>query len=417
MSITDFSLDYDIKINMQADKYVGVFGIIFIFLVAFIFSNNKKLISYKLVLIGFLLQILTGIFILKIPAGKYLFGQLAKAITEILELSREGGRFVFGTLTNETSPFIFAIQIVPTIIFVCALVSVLYYFGILQKIIKVFAWIFNKLLGVSGAEALANTAVVIVGQVESAIVIQPYLSKMTKSELLTIMTGGMACISGSLMAIYSSLGIKTEYLLAASFMACPGSFVISKMFYPEDSKPATKDTVKIDITTKEKSFVEAVLDGAYSGAKISIGVIAMLIAFIGLIALLDKILFLINHHLSLKYILGLVFSPIMYLFGVPKADTAFVAQLFGTKLSLNEFVAYLDLSKLISQNVLSTKSIAIATFILCGFANFSSIAIQVGGLSQMAPERKSDLASLGFKAMICGALTSCVSACIVGILI
>ena len=411
---------------MEQKKYIGILGIAIILLIAYVFSNNRKLINYKLVIVGILLQTLTGIFILKNPIGKRLFELLAKGITTILELSREGGHFVFGILAKQDilsknfgndNSFIFAIQIIPTIIFVCALVSVFYYFGILQQIVKFFAWIFNKLLGVSGAEALANTAVAIVGQVESAIVIQPYLSGMTKSELLTIMTGGMACISGSLMAIYSSLGIKTEYLLAASFMAIPGSFVISKIFYPEDKKPITKDTVNIDFAIKEKSLVEAILDGAFSGAKISIGVIAMLIAFISLVSMVDKLLITFNHNLSLKIIFGWLFTPIIYLFGVPKQDLSTVAQLFGTKISLNEFIAYLDLSKITAKGILTPKSIAISTFMLCGFANFSSIAIQVGGLSQMAPDRKSDLANLGLTAMICGALTSCISACIVGMLL
>jgi len=411
---------------LNLNNYIGIIGILFIFLISYLFSNNKKLINFKLVVFGTFLQALTGFFILKVSVGKKLFEFLARGVTTILELSREGGKFVFGVLGNEDSlskvfgqnnSFIFIIQIVPTIIFICALVSVLYYFGILQAIVKIFAWFFNKFLGVSGAEALANSSVAILGQVESAIVIQPYLSKLTKSELLTIMTGGMACISGSLLAIYSGLGIKTEYLLAASFMAIPGSFVISKIFYPEDSIPVTKDTVKIEYNPKEKSLVEAILDGTMSGAKISIGVIAMLIAFISLVAMVDKMLFTINHDLSLKIILGWMFTPLIYLLGIPKEDISEVAQLLGTKISLNEFIAYLDLVKLTSTHSLSAKSIAISTFILCGFANFSSIAIQVGGLSQMAPDRKSDLAKLGFKALVCGALTSCVSGCIVGILL
>ena len=408
------------------EKYPGILGISLILLIGYLFSNNKKLINIRLIVAGLFLQTLTGIFILKIPLGKSLFHLLAKGVTAILELSRTGGQFVFGVIAKQDvllnnfgkeNSFIFAIQIVPTIIFVCALVSILYYFGILQNIIKIFAWTFNKLLGVSGAEALANTSVAIVGQVESAIVVQPYLSKMTNSELLTIMTGGMACISGSLMAIYSSLGINTEYLLAASFMAIPGSFVMAKLFYPEDKIPLTANTVRIDFKPREKSLIEAILDGAYSGAKISIGVIAMLIAFISLVAMVDKLFFLFNHTLSLKKILGFIFTPLVYFFGVPKQDASIVAQLLGTKISLNEFIAYLDLSKLISIKSLSPKSILISTIILCGFANFGSIAIQVGGLSQMAPDRKDDLAKLGFKAMIAGALTSCISGCIVGMIL
>ena len=242
---------------------------------------------------------------------------------------------------------------------------------------------------------------------------------MTKSEILTIMTGGMACIAGSVLAVYASLGIPVEYLLTASFMAAPGSFVVSKILYPEDSKPATSTLEKINQVTikKEKNIIEAILDGAMNGAKISFGIIAMLIAFISLVALFNKILFLINHSLSLKLILGWLFTPLVGLFGVQACDIGTVAQLFGTKLSLNEFIAYLDLAKLIHQKAINKDSIAIATFLLCGFANFGSIAIQVGGLSQMAPERKSDFAALGFKAMICGALVSCISACIVGIIL
>ena len=406
------------------EKAVGILGIITILLIGYILSNNRKIINYKLITVGILLQALTGFFILKVPLGRYIFGILAGVVTAILELSRVGGKFVFGPLANQdllsktfgsSNGFIFIIQIIPTIVFICALVSALYYFNILQYIVKAFAWVFNKLLGVSGAEALANTLVAIVGQVESAIIVQPYLGKMTKSEILTIMTGGMACISGSLMAIYSSFGIKTEYLLAASFMAIPGSFVLSKLFYPEDKTPLTKDTVNVNFKIREKNLVESILDGAYSGIKISVGVIAMLIAFISLIAMIDKLLFALNHALSLKFLLGYLFTPIVYLLGIPSNDINTVAQLIGTKISLNEFIAYLDFTEV--QDTLNPKTIAITTFILCGFANFSSIAIQVGGLSQMAPERKSDFAELGFKAMICGALTSCVSGCIVGMLL
>ncbi len=406
------------------EKYSGILGIIAVLLIAYLSSNNKRIINYKLVTIGLFLQLITAIFILKTAPGKILFEYLANLVTAILELSRYGGKFVFGPLADQEvmtktfgagNSFIFIVQIVPTIVFICAVVSALYYFNILQYIVKIFAWIFNKLLGVSGAEALANTSVAIVGQVESAIIVQPYLINMTKSEILTIMTGGMACISGSLMAIYSSLGVKTEYLLAASFMAIPGSFILSKIFYPEDKTPLTKNTINIDFKTKEKNLIESILDGAFSGIKISVGVIAMLIAFISLVGMIDKMLLLLNPHLSLKLLFGYLFTPLIYFIGVPSGDINTVAQLLGTKISLNEFIAYLDFIKV--QHILHPKTIAITTFLLCGFANFGSIAIQVGGLSQMAPERKSDFAELGVKAMLCGALTSCISACIVGILL
>lgn len=409
-------------------EYIAILGITALLSISYALSNNKKLINIKLVLKGLLFQALIGIFILKTNLGKSIFEIFANGVTAVLELSKAGGQFVFGFLTNQEIlqkslhiekeySFIFSFQVIPAIIFICSLVSCLYYFGILQNIIKVFAYLFNKFLGVSGAEALANTSVVIVGQVESAIVIQPYLAKMTKSEILTIMTGGMACISGSLLAIYSSLGIPIEYLLSASFMSIPGAFVISKIIYPEDEKPVTKDTVKIEYKPKENSFIEAILDGAFAGAKISIGIIAMLIAFISLVALIDKFLFLLNNELSLKLLLGWLFTPIVYLFGIPKDDIQIVAQLLGTKISLNEFIAYIDFSKLLMDHKLSEKSILITSFILCGFANFGSIAIQVGGLSQMAPERKSDFAKLGFKAMIAGVIVSCLSGTIAGMII
>lgn len=394
------------------DKFIGFFGIVVILIVCYFLSNNKKIINYKLVITGLLIQALFGFFILKVPFGKTIFEFIAKIVTAILSISQEGTKFVFGALASEKS-FIFAIQIPPTIIFVCALVSVLYYFGILQVINKYFALVFNKLLNVSGAEALANCIVPFVGQVQSAIVIQPYLSKLTKSEILTIMTGGMACISGAFIAVYSSFGIKIEYLLAGSFMSIPGSFVISKIVYPEDNKPLTKDTVNIEYEAREKNLIESILDGAYSGAKISVGVIAMLLAFISLVALIDRMFLCINPSLSLKTILGYLFTPLIYLLGVPREDINTVSSLFGTKIALNEFIAYLDMVKV----TLSLKGNAISTVLLCGFANFSSIAIQVGGLSQMAPERKSDFAECGFKAMIAGALVSCVSGAIVGMLV
>lgn len=411
---------------MEIKNLVGVLGIGSILLISFLLSNNKKKINFKLITYSLILQTITGILILKNKVGQNIISFLAKCVTELLDISQEGSKFIFGFLANKeliesnitgAQGFIFIVQVVPTIIFICALASILYYFGILQVIVKLFASIFNKLLGVSGAEALANTTVAFVGQVESAIIIQPYLNKLTKSEILTIMTGGMACISGSLLAIYSSLGVQAEYLIAASCMAIPGSFLISKIIYPEDETPETKDLININIRPGEKNLIEAILDGAYSGAKISIGVISMLLAFISLVALLDKILFLINNSLSLKMILGYVFSPIIFLLGVPQNEVGLVAQLFGTKIALNEFIAYLDLSKLIENNQLSEKSIAISSFILCGFANFGSIAIQIGGLTQMAPERKSDFAELGLKAMVAGAFVSCISGCIVGILI
>jgi CNT family concentrative nucleoside transporter len=327
--------------------------------------------------------------------------------------------------------FIFFFNIIPTIIFVAVLVSVAYYLGIMQRIVKFIAYIVYKLMGVSGSEALSNVASAFVGQVEAQIMIKPYLKGMTMSELLASMTGSMACIAGGVMAVYIALGVPAEYLIAASLMAAPAALVISKIVWPETEISETKGRVSLEIKKTNANLVDAISHGASDGLKVGLNVVAMLIGFIAIIALVDFVLGKIGfglhslgltlsfiginlQTLSLNQILGSLFSIFAYAMGVPGKDIQIAGSLMGTKMVINEFVAYLDLTKI--KETLDPKTILITSFALCGFANFSSIAIQVGGIGELSPERRTDLAKLGMRALICGTLASYLSATIAGIL-
>lgn len=426
------------------DRYFGLIGIVLILGLAFVLSNNRKAINYRLVLTGLLIQLILAVFILKTPIGQSIFGQLGYFITKILDFSNKGADFVFGPLVNSSllapvfgisNAFIFFFKIIPTIIFVSVLVSIAYHIGLMQRIVAVFAKAVHWLMGVSGSEALSNVGSAFVGQVEAQIMIKPYISGMTMSELLASMAGSMACIAGGVMAVYISMGVPAEYLIAASIMAAPGALVISKIVYPETEESETKGKVKLEIKKSHANLMDAISHGAGDGMRISLNVIAMLLGFIALIAMVDAGLGWIGRwlywntsmdltmigislrELSLKEILGSIFSIFAWAMGVPSQDTHTVGALMGTKLVINEFVAYSDLSPMIAKGLLSTKSIVIVSFALCGFANFSSIAIQVGGIGELAPNRRADLAKLGFKALICGTLASYLSATIAGILL
>jgi len=424
------------------ERFVGIIGIGLVFLTAFLMSNNKKKINLKTVFSGFALQIIFAFFVLKTKLGIVIFDYIGRFIQKILDFSVTGGNFVFGVLTNcpakmdalfgVGSSFIFALKLIPTIIFILVLVNILYYFGIMQRVVAFFALVMYKIMDVSGAEALSNVASAFVGQVEAQILIKPYLKGMTMSELLASMSGSMACIAGGVMAIYISMGIPASYLLAASIMAAPGALVISKIVFPETEEPETKNEVKLEVVRTNVNLIDAIAQGASEGMKVSINVIAMLIGLIALIALIDWMLggigiFLAQKlhlslsfihidlmHLSLKEILGAVFSVFALALGVPLHDATAVGSLMGTKMVLNEFIAYTDLTAV--KAALDPKSIMIASFALCGFANLGSIAIQIGGISELAPTRRADLAKLGFKALICGTLASYLSAAIAGIL-
>lgn len=423
------------------ERFTGLLGIATILLVAFLLSNNKKAINYRLVASGLAIQTILAVFILKVDAGKMLFAWLGEKVTKLLSFSEKGAEFVFGALVSKPmmeeafgagNDFIFFFKIVPTIIFVAVLVSISYQLGIMQIIVALVARAVHKVMGVSGSEALSNVASIFVGQVEAQIMIKPYLPGMTMSELLASMAGSMACIAGGVMAVYISLGVQAEYLIAASLMAAPGALVIAKIMYPETEVSETKGQVKLEVKKLHANLVDAISHGATDGLKVAFNVIAMLIGFIALIAMVDYMLQKLGggllglgltesiigfdlSTLSLKLILGTFFSAFAFVMGVPVQDLTEAGSLMGTKMVVNEFVAYLDLSAM--QGTLQPKTVLITSFALCGFANFSSVAIQIGGIGELAPTRRKDLAKLGFKALIAGTLASYLSATIAGILL
>lgn len=409
-------------------------------------SNNRKAINYRLVVSGLVLQLVMAIFVLKVEFGQMLFKQLGDAITTLLHFSDEGAGFVFGplvknpqTLVSVFGPgadYIFAFRVVPTIIFVSSLVSISYYLGIMQKFVQIVAKVVAFVMGASGAEALSNAASVFVGQVEAQLLIRPYVASMTMSELLASMAGSMACVAGGVLAVYIGFGIKASYLLTASIMAAPGALVISKIVWPETEESKTKGKVQVEVKKTNANIIDAAAHGASDGLRIGLNVVAMLIAFIALISLGDHIVGYIGlglhklganfsligldlEHLTLKNMFGACFAPVAWILGVPWADANIVGRLMGEKLVLNEFVAYTDLSNILKGGTtehLSPAAETIVTFALCGFANFSSIAIQIGGIGEIAPSRRQDLSRLGIKALICGTLASYLSATLAGLL-
>jgi CNT family concentrative nucleoside transporter len=423
-------------------RFTGIIGIVIILGLAFLWSNNRKAINYRLVITGLILQIVLAIFILKVPIGQEIFYWLGKAINKLLDFSKEGALFIFGDLTKVTQILpegvvksgIFLFILLPTIIFVCVLVAIAYHIGLMQRVVAGIARFVHWAMRVSGSEALSNVASAFVGQVEAQIMIRPYLPGMTRSELLASMTGSMACIAGGVMAVYISMGVPASYLLAASLMAAPGALVIAKIVYPETEESETQGIVKLEVKKEHSNIMDAISQGASDGMKVSINVVAMLIGVIALIALIDALLGYFGHflswigvslnivglnvdHLRLKDVVGSFFSLFAIVMGVPVKESLSVGSLMGTKMVINEFVAYTDLSPMIQHGILSAKSVVIASFALCGFANFSSVAIQLGGIGALAPSRKADLASLGLKAMICGTMASYISATLAGILV
>ena len=423
------------------DRFFGFLGIILIFGIAFLMSNNRKAINYKTVGAGFALQILLAVFIFKVPLGRAIFFNIGLFIQKILEFAKEGGAFVFGPLMTEhkiTAIFgegaqVFALQLIASLIFMMILVNILYYYGIMQRIVPLFGKAMNKLMGVSGAEALSNVASAFVGQIAAQIMIRPYLAKLTRSELLASMAGSMACISGATMPIYIGMGIPAQYLLASCIMAAPGALVISKIVYPETSTPETSEDIHIKYSKTKKTYInlfDGISAGASEGMKVAINVTAMILALVALVAMVDWFLGCAGNlvvkylhinfasfdltHLSLKLILGKIFAVFAYFMGVPLSEATTVGSLMGTKLVLNEMVAYFDLTNL--PVALSDKSFLIASFALCSFGNFGSIAIQLGGIGELAPNQRKNLARLGVRALICGTLTCYLSAAIVGIL-
>ena len=428
-------------------KWIGLIGVLTILGTAFLMSNNRKAINYRLVISGLTLQLCMAIFVLKIPLGQEMFRSLGDAITALLHFSDEGAGFVFGPLVKnpETlisvfgngADYIFAFRVIPTIIFVSSLVSISYYLGIMQKFVQIVAKIVAFVMGASGSEALSNAASVFVGQVEAQLLIRPYVAGMTMSELLASMTGSMACVAGGVLAVYIGLGIQASYLLTASIMAAPGALVISKIVFPETEESQTRGEVKVEVKATNVNIIDAAAHGASDGLRIGLNVVAMLIAFIALIALGDALVSMLGKqlfafgmrldaiglelsNLKMQDLFGAVFAPIAFLLGVPWHDAHTVGRLMGEKIVINEFVAYTDLSAILKGSTditLSRQAETIATFALCGFANFSSIAIQIGGIGEIAPSRREDLAKLGIKALICGTMASYLSATLAGLLL
>ena len=441
----------------------GILGLILLVGIAFLFSNNKKNINWRLVISGIVLQVIFAILILKgdylgtlfSPLGwpKDFFYWVSGFFVLLLNFTTEGAKFVFGNLAvspgqDGSLGMFFAFQVLPTIIFFASLMSIMYYLGIMQRIVQGMAWVMAKFMGTSGAESLSCTANIFVGQTEAPLMIKPFIKGMTRSEILTIMIGGMATIAGGVMAAYiqilgnsyaNTLGIPLDQarqlfatqLLGASVMAAPAALVISKILFPETTEPETKGTVKVKIEKNASNVVEAAANGASDGLMLALNVGAMLIAFIALIALINYLLLglgdimgwnqslkeIYGKPLNFQLVLGWVLQFIAFGIGVPWHDALNFGSLLGTKIVLNEFVAYLDLGNLIeAKQILDPKTILMATYALCGFANFSSIAIQIGGLSPLAPSRKPDIASLGLKAVLGGSLATLMTATLAGIL-
>ena len=408
------------------ERFQGLVGIVLIFLLAFLFSNNRKAINYRLVLSGVALQVLIAVLVLKIPPVTRFFQMLGKGMEKIEQFAKEGANFAYGGIAavkytgevqNYGSPgiFVFAFNITATIILVCILVAILYHIGFMQRVVSVIAKAMNFIMRVSGAEALSNVASAFVGQVEAQVMIRPYLSGMTKSELLASMSGSLACIAGGILIVYANMGAKAEYLIAASLMAAPGALVISKIVFPETEESQTMGNVKLEVKSEYSNLIDAISHGAAEGFKISMNVIAMLIGFIALIALINWSLGHLWDGLTLDYIFGKLFFPFAWSMGIPMEDVNNAATLLGQKLTVNEFVAFKNLTSN-TVPIVSDKGLLIISIAICGFANFSSVGMQIGGIGALAPERRADLAKLGMRALLCGTLASYLSATIAGII-
>jgi len=419
------------------ERFHGLIGILLILSLAYLFSNNKKKINYRLVLSGLSLQIFIAVLILKIEPVQLFFQKLGKGMQKIEEFAKKGVDFVYGgiaTIGYDGNPqryetpnsFVFAFNVTATIILVCVIVAIFYHLGIMQKIVAVIAKGMNFIMKVSGAEALSNVASAFVGQVEAQVMIRPYLKTMTKSELLASMSGSLACIAGGILIVYANMGAQAGIdlapkLIMASLMAAPGALVISKIIFPETEVSQTMEKVKLEVKSEYTNLIDAVSHGAGEGFKIALNVIAMLIGFIALIALIDWSLVSLFHFinpefdLTLDWIFGKIFYPFAWAMGVPAQDINNAATLLGQKLTVNEFLAFKNLTSS-TVPILTEKGLLIISIAICGFANFSSVGMQIGGIGSLVPERRKDLAALGLKALLCGTLASYLSATIAGIL-
>ena len=403
-------------------RLIGVFGIAFILGLGIALSRHRRAISWRVVAWGVGLQLAFAIFVLQVTVGQQLFSALGDAVKTILGFSYVGSEFVFGEIGKQHSSLgiIFAFQVLPAIIFVSALFAILYYLGVMELVVKAFAIVMNKVMGASGAESLNVAASIFMGQTEAPLTIRPFLPRMTRSELMTVMTAGMAHVSGSIMAAYIAFGIEARHLLTAVIMTAPGTIMMAKIIEPETETPETLGGVKVEIPRTDVNVVDAAARGTTDGLHLMLNVIAMLVSFIALVALLNGAFGWVHGYVtwfpeSIQTVLGWIFRPIAWVMGVPWHDSGTIGSLLGERMVLNEFIAYKDLGPLRGQ--LDPVSFTIATFALCGFANVSSVGIQIGGIGALAPDRKHDLARLGFRAMIAGTLANFLSATLAGMLL
>lgn len=406
------------------DAFISILGIVVLLGIAYLLSNNRKAICIRTVLGALVIQIVIGAFILYVPIGRDALLGMSNGVSKVIAYANEGISFVFGGLASgENVGFIFAIKVLPVIVFFSALISLLYYIGVMQWIIKLIGGALQKVLGTSKSESMSAAANIFVGQTEAPLVVKPYISKMTESELFAIMCGGLASISGSVLAGYAGLGVPLTYLIAASFMAAPAGLLFAKMLYPQTEK--FNDEIEEVELDKPANALEAIASGAGAGMSMALNIGAMLVAFIALIALVNGMLGGIGElfnrpDLSLGMILGWIFKPLAWVMGVPWSDAEVAGHMIGIKLTVNEFVGYSEFSTYLGANPpmeLTDKTKAIITFALCGFANFGSIAVLIGGVGGMAPNRRGDIARLGIRAVIAGSLANLLSATIAGFFI
>ncbi len=407
-------------------RFTGILGLLTMLGLGYVFSTNRRAIRLKTVAWGLGLQVAFAIFVLKIDVGRTLFQKAGDAVNRLLSYAFAGSQFVFGDLGKQGSHFgfYFAFQVLPTVIFICALFAVLYYLGVMQLVIRAAAWLMIRLMGVSGAESLNVAASIFMGQTEAPQTIRPFLPDLTYSELMTVMTSGMAHVSGSIMAAYIAFGIEPKHLLSAVIMTAPGTLVMAKMLVPETEVPKTAGRVvmseeEVELE-KNQNLLGAIARGTTDGLHMALNIAAMLISFLALVALFDGIMGGIHTHIawfpsSLEAILGALFAPIAWVIGVPWHDCRLIGNLLGVRMVLNELVAFSMLGP--QKAVLDPRSFTIATFALCGFANFSSIGIQMGGIGALAPNKRGDLAKLGIRAMLAGTMANLMSASIAGMLL
>ncbi|MDB9509980.1 NupC/NupG family nucleoside CNT transporter [Kamptonema animale CS-326] len=401
------------------ERLISVLGLAVFVGLSYAFSVNRRAVRWAPVLWGIALQLILAVLIIRTQPGFILFQFLGDVMQQLLNFSDAGAKFVFGEKFQEQ--FV-AFKILPTIIFFSSFVSVLYHYNILQQLVRGMAWVMLKTMKISGAESLSCAGNVFLGPTEAALLIKPYVGKMTVSELHSVMTVGFGTIAGGVMGAYLSFGVPASHLLAASVMSAPASMAISKLFYPEMEEPLTAGTMDVEMKTNYTNAIEAAADGAFQGGKLAFSVGVMLIAFLGLLATANGLLHWLGMMvglplLSLEWLLSFVMFPVAWLMGVPWADCGQVGILLGKKTILNDFIAYLDLKQLMDSKAISERAIVIATYAICGFANIGSIGITIGGIGGLAPERQKDLARWGVRAMIAGAIANFMTACIAGMLL